>query len=88
MARRFLMGDTLAQFNQKANELKEEADLEAAENTTVTNTTIKMVANLQECLNAVTKMVLPPKALQTQKHYMRRMLGKPQGMKICDYFGR
>ena len=88
MARRFLMGDTLSQFNQKANELKEKAVLEAAENTTVTNAMIEMVANLEECFNAVTKTVLPPKALQTQKRYMRRMLRKPQGMKIRDYFGR
>ena len=88
MARRFLMGDTLAQFNKKSEELKEEAIKDAAEGTTISTSSIETPDNLKKCLEAVTKTVLPLKALQTQKRYMRRMLRKPQGMKIRDYFGR
>ena len=88
MARRFLMGDTLAQFNKKLEELKEEAIKDAAEGTTISTSSIETPDNLKKCLEAVTKTVLPLKALQTQKQYMRRMLRKPQGMKICNYFRR
>ena len=88
MARRLLMGETLAQFNKKAKDLLEEAVKDAAEGDVITEADVETVANLQLCFQAVTVTVLPHKALQTQKRYMRRVLRKPQGMKIRDYFGR
>ena len=88
MARRLLMGETLSQFNKKAEELKVEATNAAEEGVAVTDATIETIENLHLCFKAVTVTVLPPKALQTQKRYMRRVLQKPQGMKIREYFGR
>ena len=88
MAQRLLMGETLAQFNKKAKDLLEEAVKDAAEGDVITEADVETVANLQLCFQAVTVTVLPHKALQTQKRYMRRVLRKPQGMKIRDYFGR
>ena len=88
MARRLLMGDTLSQFEKKIKELKAKAVHEAMEGTAVTDLDVETVENLKLCFQAVTVTVLPQKALQTQKRYMRRVLRKPQGMKIRDYFAR
>ena len=88
MARRLLTGDTLSQFDKKFKELKTEAVTAAEEGTAVTDSDIETAPNLRTCMRAVTVTVLPQKALQTQKRYMRRILRKPQGMKIRDYFAR
>ncbi len=71
MARRLLLGNCLAVFNNKAEELQNET-----------------VSNFKLCLKAVAKDVFPPKALMTQKRYMRRVLRKPKEMKIREYFTR
>ena len=88
MARRLLMGETLTEFNKKVEELKVEATEAADEGVAITDRTVETIDNLDVCFKAVTSIVLPPKALQTQKRYMRRVLRKPQGMKIREYFGR
>ena len=48
MARRFLMGNTLAQFNKKLEELKEEAIKDAAEGTTISTSSIETPDNLKK----------------------------------------
>ena len=88
MARRLLLGDTLSQFDKKVKELKTEAIADAEAGTVIMDADIETIDNLKTCLQAVTVSVLPQKALQTQKRYMRRILRKPQGMKIRDYFAR
>lgn len=60
------MGNTLLQFNKKAEEIKEKAVTEAAEGTTVSTSSIKTTEYLKQCLDEVIKTVLPPKTLQTQ----------------------
>ena len=88
MARRLLLGETLSQFNKKASEILSEAVKDAEEGSVITKSDVETVPNLQLCFQAVTVTVLPQKALQTQKRYMQRVLRKPQGMKIRNYFGR
>ena len=88
MARRLLLGDTLAQFEKKIKEVKNAAVAAAEEGTAITNADVETIDNLKTCLQAVTVSVFPQKSLQTQKRYMRRILRKPQGMKIRDYFAQ
>ena len=76
------MGDTLSQFEKKIKEIKTRAVEDTTEGTAITDSDVETTDNLQLCLQAVTVTVLPQKALQTQKRYMRRVLQKPQGMKI------
>ena len=82
------MGDTLSQFEKKIKDIKAQAIHDTAEGTAVMDLDVETVENLQLCLQAVTITILPQKALQTQKCYMRRVLRKLQGMKIRDYFAR
>jgi hypothetical protein len=48
----------------------------------------KTVANFGLCLQAVVRHIFPRSALSVQKHYMRRFMRKPRGMKIRDYVAR
>ena len=82
MTRRLLMGDALSQFDAKAEELRKAAE---APEGGVWEETDK---NLTACLNSVTEKVMPKRALQTQKRYMRRIIRKPVEMKIREYLTR
>lgn len=46
------------------------------------------IANYQACLRAVSNIVFPKKAAQTQKRYMRRFLRKPKTWKTREWVSR
>ena len=48
----------------------------------------KSVPNFKLVMRAVTESVMPLRAVQTQKRYMRRLLRKPKKMKIRAYYAR
>ena len=85
MARRLLVGESLAHFEKKAESFVTVDDKDPANPVEARNETAK---NFKECLQAVTMTVFPKKALMTQKRYMRRILRKPKNMKIRDYCAR
>ena len=45
-------------------------------------------AHLKQCIGEVTQWVLPKKALQTQRRYMRRVCRKPRDTSMKDYIAR
>ena len=82
MARRLLIGESLAHFEKKA-ETFVETDGEG--NKTTCEETLD---NFELALQAVTMTVFPKKSLTTQKRYMRRIMRKPRDMKTRDYCAR
>ena len=50
--------------------------------------TVESVANFKEALKKVTAHVFPQRALQIQKHYMRRYMRKPKSMTVRTYCNR
>ena len=60
----------------------------AAFNTHLPSDPVVTDAQFDACMQEVTKSVLPMKALQAQKRYMRRYIRKPRDMKIRKYVNR
>ena len=46
------------------------------------------VGRFKQSMWAVTKSVMPVRAVQTQRRYMHRLLRKPKEMKIRAYYAR
>ena len=67
-----------------AKHLLEDGALQAFENDTCTAGS-KTTQNYKAVIKSVTNHIIPKKALQKQKHYMRRFLKKPLDMKVTDF---